>query len=266
MKSYKEYISAYVKLLQEGKTLSAVTGALTEKAGDGPVVLIFSPHPDDECLIGGLPLRLQNEANARVINIPVTFGSNTERRAARFEELKSACAHLGFELATAVGLDGVQKPEDIAQLLKDYRPQMILFPHAEDWNGTHERVHQLIMDALPLADVDCLLVQTEFWRPMKQSNLMVELSAENLTTLVEALSMHEGEVGRNPYHLSLPAWMIDNVRRGGEVVGGQGGEAPDFTFATLHHISKWTGGAQQELFEGGRNFSSGENAGALLDF
>lgn len=37
--------------------------------------------------------------------------------------------------------------------------------------------------------------------------------------------MHAGEVKRNPYHLRLPAWMMDNVRRGSEVIAGPGSEA-----------------------------------------
>jgi LmbE family N-acetylglucosaminyl deacetylase len=37
--------------------------------------LIFSPHPDDECIIGGLALRLLREAKWNVINVAVTLGS-----------------------------------------------------------------------------------------------------------------------------------------------------------------------------------------------
>jgi hypothetical protein len=41
--------------------------------------------------------------------------------------------------------------------------------------------------------------------------------------------------------------MQDNVRRGAEVVGGQGGAAPDFELATLYKISRWQGGAQADI-------------------
>jgi len=264
MKSYKEYISAYVKLLQEGKTLSAVTGALTEKAGDGPVVLLFSPHPDDECVSGGLALRLQREVGARVVNIPVTIGSNIERRAARWEEPKASCKHLSFELTETFDLDGFGTPEKIAEMLRVYRPKMIFFPHAEDWNGTHERVHRLVMEGLPLAGVPCLLVQTEVWRAMKQPNLMIELSEDVLVAQVESMSMHIGEVARNPYHLSLPIRVMDNVRRGSEVVLGEGGGAPNCMFAILYHLSKWANGAQHDVLSNGRYFSVQDDVGELL--
>jgi hypothetical protein len=59
--------------------------------------------------------------------------------------------------------------------------------------------------------------------------------------LVAALSLHVGEVSRNPYHLSLPAWCIDAVRRGAERVGAPGTSAPAFTFATLYGWLRWTG-------------------------
>jgi len=49
---------------------------------DAPTALVLSPHPDDECIIGGLALRLREEG-WRVVNITVTLGSRVERRAPR---------------------------------------------------------------------------------------------------------------------------------------------------------------------------------------
>ncbi|HXJ73363.1 MAG TPA: PIG-L family deacetylase, partial [Candidatus Dormibacteraeota bacterium] len=46
--------------------------------------LIFSPHPDDEVIIGGLPLRLLRERGWAVFNVAVTLGSNPARQAARW--------------------------------------------------------------------------------------------------------------------------------------------------------------------------------------
>jgi hypothetical protein len=75
---------------------------------------------------------------------------------------------------------------------------------------------------------------------------MVELGEQDLGDLVAALTFHVGEVRRNPYHLSLPAWMMDNVRRGAELLGGQGTAAPEFTFATLYRLSVWEKGQLRE--------------------
>jgi hypothetical protein len=93
---------------------------------------------------------------------------------------------------------------------------------------------------------------------------MVEVSAADLADLIAALTFHVGEVRRNPYHLTLPAWMVDNVRRGGEVVGGQGGAAPDFTFATLYRLRRWSGREMEKVFEGGKALGCRQNAAELF--
>ena len=65
-----------------------------------PHALLFSPHPDDECLTGGLALRLHREAGLKVINVAVTLGSDRARRGERLAELEQACHYLGFGLLT----------------------------------------------------------------------------------------------------------------------------------------------------------------------
>jgi hypothetical protein len=58
--------------------------------------------------------------------------------------------------------------------------------------------------------------------------------------------------------------MQDNVRRGGEVVGGQGGAAPDFGFATLYRLRRWADGRVQPVLDAGRNLPAATNAGEAL--
>ena len=94
---------------------------------------------------------------------------------------------------------------------------------------------------------------------------MVESTAQQVADLVSGTSFHEGEVRRNPFHLFLPAWMQDNVRRGSEVVGGQGEAAPDFTFATLYRMCRWKNGGFHEVFDGGKTLPSSAGAGSLFD-
>jgi hypothetical protein len=58
--------------------------------------------------------------------------------------------------------------------------------------------------------------------------------------------------------------MQDNVRRGGELVGGQGGAAPDFAFATLYRLRTWANGGLRLTYDGGRTVAAGDPvAGAL---
>ena len=138
--------------------------------------------------------------------------------------------------------------------------------HEVDWNGTHIGVHFLVLDALASlgSQLTTYLVETEYWGQMPRPNLMVEVGEQDLIDQVTGTSFHVGEVRRNPFHLLLPAWMQDNVRRGGELVGGQGGAAPNFGFATLYRLQVWRDGRVQEVQAGGRNLGVAENPAGLF--
>jgi hypothetical protein len=87
---------------------------------------------------------------------------------------------------------------------------------------------------------------------------------EDVGDLVAALACHVGEVRRNPYHARLPAWMLDNVRRGAELVGRPGGVTPDFTFGTIYRLRKWSRGRLTKVLRGGKFLSHSENAAKLF--
>jgi len=234
-------------------------------------VLLFSPHPDDECITGLLPLRLMREASMQIINVPVTFGSDVSRQAGRAAELKNACGFLGFQCLEVASRDGQKsfqplEKSDVVEILKTVQPAVLFVPHSKDWNSRHIATHFLVMDALAEMpdDFSCTVIETEFWGAMDDPNLMVETDAQTLADLMAALSLHTEEVARNPYHLSLPAWMQDNVRRGGELVGGQGGAVPDFTFATLYRMSTWKNGELSPGVEKGRMMAMNDNLKELF--
>jgi LmbE family N-acetylglucosaminyl deacetylase len=279
---YQALVEGFARLLGEGEALSPA-GLTPPKrppvAADAPTALIFAPHPDDEVIIGGLPLRLLRELKLNVLNVAVTLGSRTDRQAERWQELKNCCDYIGFGLVAAGerGLEGInptarqQYPERwrvaveaIAHILVTQRPSIIFFPHDDDWNKTHIGVHYLVLEALGSSGLACQVVETEFWGAMDAPNLMVESSTADLSDLVAALSLHVGEVARNPYHLRLPAWMMDNVRRGAELVGGQGGVAPRFTFATLYRLRRWADGQLHEVLERGQALSSQDDLSKLF--
>jgi hypothetical protein len=216
-----------------------------------------------------------------LINVAVTLGSKKERQQARLRELQDACNYIGFGLETTApdGLEKInpktreQDPKHwaacvkiIKDLIEKHQPKVVLCPHDRDWNSTHIGTHYLVMDALKQmpASYECYLVETEFWGAMTDPNLMVEISADDLADMMVATSFHVGEVNRNPYHLLLPPWMMDNVRRGGEVVGGQGGAVPDYTFAVLYRLRKWSKGQVTKMFEGGRQVPLSMNVGELF--
>jgi N-acetylglucosamine malate deacetylase 1 len=284
MNPYEQLVGEYARLFREGKEFPPggfPPAPRPEVKPDAPKALIFSPHPDDECIIGALPLRLLREARMNVINIAVTLGSKVARRAERLKELEAACHHIGLGLMPAAenGLERITvasrekdkalwmaRVASIADILERARPRVIFIPHERDWHETHIGTHFLVLDALKQlpAEFDCFVMETEFWGAMAAPNLMVESSPCDVTDLVTALSFHAGEVRRAPYHLLLPAWMQDNVRRGSELVGGAGSAAPDFTFATLYRLGRWKQGRLEPASAGGRQLSCEQNPAELI--
>jgi LmbE family N-acetylglucosaminyl deacetylase len=280
---YQALVEGFTRLLSEGEGLSPaglVPPTRLPATTDAPSALIFAPHPDDEVIIGGLPLRLLREQGLNVTNVAVTLGSRPDRQAERWRELKNCCDYIGFGLVAPAerGLEGInpvgrkQQPqrwsaavEAISAILAARRPSIVFLPHAEDWNKTHIGTHYLVLEALGRCPgMACRVVETEFWGAMDAPNLMIESSAADVADLVAALSLHVGEVARNAYHLRLPAWMMDNVRRGAELVGGQGGTAPRFPFATLYRLRRWADGQLHEVLEGGRILSTHDDLSELF--
>jgi LmbE family N-acetylglucosaminyl deacetylase len=206
-----------------------------------PVVLIVSPHPDDECLMGAYALRMQEEWGAHVWVLPYSFGSKLERQVPRAEELLNAVNHLGFRLVER-GFEKI-KDEEFLSHLQGLHPDVIFSPHADDGHPAHEAAHQMVkrvtqtfLQASPggFLPKKILWVQTEFWHAQKNPNLLVPLSVNHVVKVGEALALHAGEVARNPYHLRLPAWFMDQVRRGSERVQAPGSSAVFCVFGQIY--------------------------------
>ena len=259
------YVEGTVKTMEAGRAIPTgpspkplVAPPVSAASGKPVNVVVCSPHPDDEALVGALPLRLRLETAAQVTDCAITLGSNMSQRPRRLRELESACRVLGFDLAVPLhpsGFDNVNlknrasRPEEWAakvEILREMfdrlQPEVVFAPHAEDFNTTHIGTHYLAVDALgaylersgrgPL-----MLIETEYWHENSQPNLMVGVAPEIEAILVMATAEHGAEVARNPYHVRHPARMIENVRLGAETVGGQGGPAPDFPFAELYRVT-----------------------------
>lgn len=278
-----EFVNAIDALMARAKALPA--SAMAQRAAawraanplpvprdNAPVCVIVAPHPDDECIGGGLPLRLLQESGWRVVAIAVTHGSNPARQRARADEFIAACASIGFEpmLLAERGLSRVSahtRETDpshwsncvhlLAEKLTALKPSLVLTPHALDAQNTHIGTHHLTLDALAVVSANSpnfttTLAFTEYWSTMSHANLLVELTTAHVGDMVSALACHVGEVSRNPFHLTLPGWLIDNVRRGGEIVGTSGGNAPDYTFAAIYNVVQWRDGALQTAGASGR--------------
>ena len=247
---------------------------------DAPVCLVFSPHPDDEALVGGLPLRLRL-AGWRVVNVAVTLGSRLDRRAARWQELLASCQVLGFELVAAAGapgtsLEGIRTAAQVAQtpawlagvqrvadLLAQYQPRVVVCPHELDGHDAHMATAQLVLQAL--AGTPALaphLLLSEYWNTQLAPQLMLGLTDQQVGQLMQATAMHVGEVSRQPYHLTLPAWLMDSARRGAEQVGGPGATSSGMGYAALYGWRRRVG--SEWVPTAPRMLTAAENVGALF--
>lgn len=204
-------------------------------------VMILSPHPDDECIVGSLALRLMKENNAHIVNVAVTLGSKKERQKTRLHELEKACEVLEMELVTLHD-DWKQKEKELKSLIQKYQPDLIIAPHTKDHHPTHIKTGELLKSLISkTAGLKGLVAWSEFWAPQASPNVMIEVPEEILALQMRALTEHAGEIERNPYHLRLPGWMMDNVRRGAEVIGGKGEESPTMAYGVLYKVQKYSG-------------------------
>lgn len=262
---FDAYVEAFRALLHQPLPIpEPFDGPLASRAVDAakPLVAIVSPHPDDECIVGGLPLRLRREAGYEVLNIAATLGSNVARRDERWVELTHACRVLDFANVDPVFDDRLplyvsrrendpgswQRDVDrLAEVFTAHRPAIVMCPHALDGSATHIGTHALTLDALAAYGKPVWFVQSEFWGTLATPNLLVELSTRDVGTLLRALVCHRKEVERNPYHLRLASWLADSVRRGGETVFGAGLEPPSYDLGAVYRVDRWNGRALETL-------------------
>src|SRR5882672_10751037 len=111
MNPYDNFVSEFGRLVQQGKSFPLggfpPTSAPAIKP-DAPKALFFAPHPDDECIVGGIALRIMREVGMKLLNVAVTQGSKKERQAERLTELQAACKYIGFDLITT-GPGGLER-------------------------------------------------------------------------------------------------------------------------------------------------------------
>lgn len=265
--SWLKYLTGMIQVVESGRSIPVGPAAepLTPPAGNAAAsvspatkVVICSPHPDDEGISGALALRLLRESGASVTNVAVTLGSDKEQQPRRLREVESACRALGFKLRRA-GFDDVSvstrreqptewraKVDALRAIFDEERPDAVLAPHADDFNTTHVGTHFLVVDALGdhIAQgrrEPVLLIETETWHQMERPNLMVGLAPELVAAQLVGIAEHGGEMRRNPYHLLHPCRLMDNVRRGSEVVGGQGAAGRNFAFAEIYNVASIEG-------------------------
>ena len=173
---------------------------------------------------------------------------------ARLENARSASGSVSSSANREQGLEKVtptnrleetdswtQKVGQLSEIFEKWNPTLLFFPNSHDWNRPTGRTSTYLGRLAEPEDFNPFLVETEYCGQMPAPNLLVESSTEEVADLLGALSHHEGELKRNPFHLRMPSWMQDNVRRGAEVVGGQEAWPPLTSPPCTESVDGWTG-------------------------
>ena len=218
--SYSQYIENIAGQFAQLSGMTPRILPLVKPAGlsDKPRILILAPHPDDECLMAGYALRAQEEWGAIVTVVPFSFGSHVARQNARAEELKKAVAALGFHLFPQSNFE---------ESVRVLNPEIIISPHERDRHPTHIAAAETVKSFLSSHKNKITWIKTEYWQASEKPNYFLPLSTAHVVKIGEALMEHEGEIVRNPYHLSLPAWYMDQARRAPEVLAAHFGLNPN---------------------------------------
>jgi N-acetylglucosamine malate deacetylase 1 len=222
----KKQIQDFQKIFPNKKHRHIVRRDLSQKT-----VVIISAHPDDEVIQSTLALRLQGENGCNVVNIAVTLGSDKKRQKERLVELKKSIKFLKFK-NIVLPEDWKNKKTKLSELIKKIDPLLIIAPHENDQNSTHQKTHELVKLVIKQRKV----AWSEFWSPQKYPNILVEVSAELIMKQIQALEFHKGEIARNPYHLRLLSWHMDSVRRGSEIINSQGAESAKMLAGQIYRL------------------------------
>ncbi len=198
-------------------------------------VLVVSPHPDDEIIMSSFAIRLQTENSCQITNVAVTLGSNPKRQSERRKELKGATSFLGWK-NFVLSEDWKDKSLELKKIISRVKPQLIIAPHVKDWHPTHIATAKLLKKSLE--KVDSTIAWAEYWKAQDNPNFLVEVPAEITLKQVMALEFHEGEISRNPYHLSLYGWQMDCVRRGTEWLAAKGAASPQMLAGQLYRLER----------------------------
>ena len=148
--------------------------------------------------------------------------------------------------------------------MAQYQPRVVVCPHELDGHDVHMATSQLVLQALAgLPALSPHLLLSEYWNTQLQPQLMVGLTDQQVGQMMLATAMHAGEVSRQPYHLTLPAWLMDSARRGAERVGGPGAANSGMTYAALYGWRRRVGAEWVAMSP--RLLPSADDVGALFD-
>ena len=144
-------------------------------------VLAFGPHPDDvEMGCGGLLFKLK-KAGYKTGIIDLTMGelSSNGNIETRIKETRAASEILKIDVRENLNLaDGnivndMENRNKIIEILRRYKPKMVLFPYYKDRHPDHENAHKLIKESIFISGLVKYQTSLDFFRPDIVINYML---------------------------------------------------------------------------------------------
>lgn len=206
-------------------------------------VVHVSPHPDDEVLGSPGALLLLRAAGWTVINFIATMGRREDRER-RAREAASASEAAGFILETPAEPIGLSGSDDLrlgfelvrlelASLLADVEPSLVVAPSPHDAHHAHEVVSRAAIQAVQDCPSPPRLWMWGLWGDLPFPTVLAPFGEDVLALADEVLSCYAGEVGRNDYRALLASRSRANAILGAERVFGFGAQGNSKPFADL---------------------------------
>ena len=165
-------------------------------------VLLFAPHPDDECIAyAGTLALLSQSPGVEICVVLVTNGDGgqhspePEMSAKRIEEMRQALKVLNIDqLQTLDFADGrfladSTLLEKFSALIERFQPNWVFSPSPIDYHKDHLLISHALTQCCQLAPSVEQLIYGESWTPVPATHVVDISSVMNLK--MKALSMHE---------------------------------------------------------------------------
>ncbi len=148
--------------------------------------LAFSPHPDDaEMGCGGLLLKLKDKGySTGIIDLTRAELSTNGSLGTRERETKEASRILGLDVRENLELEDANIKNDFESRLKvinvvrKYRPALVLMPFWRDRHPDHENSYKLLKDSIFISGLKKFKTRLEYYRPYVVISYMLHYEFE----------------------------------------------------------------------------------------
>lgn len=198
--------------------------------------LFFCAHPDDDIFSSGAFIYALTQQSNEVICVFLTSGAHgvlgnkspEEKAKIRRDEALAACAILGASCTFLFNNQFLQNDaaevEAIKHLLKEIKPEYVLFPQPQDAHPTHRIVHQLVGKALATVPVKEHWYY-ELWTPLEKPNYIFFFGEDMMLMKKKAMREHKSQLCRTDFETAMVGLNQYRGILGQELLTGLGSQA-----------------------------------------